>query len=118
MRVRMAMTAKIANPDRGVLSCPVRDLGLGGVYVEADDCLRAGDICTMQISLDAIQDGPRVEAHGRVVRIETGRGTAIEFTGMSSESFDHLDRLVFFNASAAEEDRNLSLDELRKKHPR
>ena len=118
MRVRVAMTAKIANPDRGVLSCPVRDLGLGGVYVEADDCLRTGDICTMEISLDAIQEGPKVEAHGRVVRIEPGRGTAIEFTGMSSESFDHLDRLVFLNVSAAEDEKNHSLDELWKKRVR
>lgn len=102
-RLRTPMTAKISNPDRGVLTCPVRDLGLGGIFVEADDCLRAGDACAMEIGLDDSPDGPKVEAYGRVVRVEAGRGTAIEFTGMSPESFDHLDRLMFYNAAGPDE---------------
>ncbi len=102
-RVRVPMTAKISNPDRGVLSCPVRDLGLGGIFVEADDCLRSGDVCAMEISLDYNPEGPRLEAYGQVVRLETGRGTAIEFTGMSAEAFDHLDRLMVLNRENGED---------------
>ncbi len=102
-RVRIPMTAKISNPDRGVLSCPVRDLGLGGIFVEADDCLRSGDVCAMEISLDYNPDGPRLEAYGRVVRLEAGRGTAIEFTGMTPEAFDLLDRLMALNRGNGED---------------
>ncbi len=102
-RVRIPMTAKISNPDRGVLSCPVRDLGLGGIFVEADDCLRAGDVCAMEICLDYNPDGPKLETYGRVVRVETGRGTAVEFTGMSPEAFDHLDRLMILNRESGED---------------
>ncbi len=102
-RVRIPMTAKISNPDRGVLSCPVRDLGLGGIFVEADDCLRSGDVCAMEICLDYNPDGPKLETYGRVVRLETGRGTAIEFTGMSPEAFDHLDRLLILNRESGED---------------
>jgi len=97
------MTAKISNPDRGVLSCPVRDIGLGGIFVEADDCLREGDACAMVISLDDTPDGPEVEAYGQVVRVEDGQGTAIEFTGMSPEAFDHLDRLMVLNRASSDE---------------
>ncbi len=103
VRVQTPMTAKISNADRGVLSCPVRDLGLGGIFVEADDCLRAGDACAMEIGLNDSPDGPRVEAYGMVVRVEPGRGTAIEFTGMSEESFDHLDRLMLLNSAGSDE---------------
>lgn len=113
-RVRIPMTAKISNPDRGVLSCPVRDLGLGGIFVEADDCLRSGDVCAMEICLDYNPDGPKLETYGRVVRLETGRGTAIEFTGMSPEAFDHLDRLMILNRENGD-----ALDEdLARKHRR
>lgn len=113
-RVRIPMTAKISNPDRGVLSCPVRDLGLGGIFVEVDDCLRSGDVCAMEICLDYNPDGPKLETYGRVVRLETGRGTAIEFTGMSPEAFDHLDRLMILNRENGD-----ALDEdLARKHRR
>lgn len=113
-RVRIPMTAKISNPDRGVLSCPVRDLGLGGIFVEVDDCLRSGDVCAMEICLDYNPDGPKLETYGRVVRLETGRGTAIEFTSMSPEAFDHLDRLMILNRENGD-----ALDEdLARKHRR
>ncbi len=111
-RARIAMTAKISNADRGVLSCPVRDLGLGGIFVAADDCLRGGDACAMEISLDGDPEGPRVETYGRVVRIEAGEGTAIECTGMSSEAIDHLDRLMLLNL---ESDDDLDEDPARKR---
>ncbi len=111
-RARVAMTAKISNAGRGVLSCPVRDLGLGGIFVVADDCLREGDNCAMEIGLDDDPEGPRLEAYGRVVRIEAGEGTAIEFSGMSPEAFDHLDRLMLINR---ESDDDLDEDPARKR---
>ena len=102
-RVRARLTARIFNQERGEFTCPVRDLGFGGVFVEAADCLRADDTCKVEISLDSSTDGPKVEASGRVARVEPGRGLAITFTEMTLDSFDHLDRLVFFGASNRDE---------------
>ena len=92
--MRARITARMSVPDRAVRVCPVRDVGLGGVYVAADGFLRRGDACALELCLSASPKSPKVEVSGRVVRVEPGRGTAIEFTQMSLESFDHLDRLV------------------------
>ncbi len=102
-RIRMRMTARVSAPDRAVRLCPVRDVGLGGIYVETDDCLRTGEICAMQLILSPSPSGPQLQATGRVVRVEPGRGTAIEFTTMSLESFDYLDRHIYDHTSEPED---------------
>ncbi len=94
------MTARMSIPDRPVHVCPVRDVGLGGVYVQADGWLRAGQICALEFKLNALPESPMIEACGRVVRVETGGGTAIQFTQLSLEAFDRLDRIVFDRAPA------------------
>jgi hypothetical protein len=76
----------------------VRDVGLGGVYVVGYGFLRRGDACALELRLSASPKSPKLEVSGRVVRVEPGRGTAIEFTQMSLASFDHLDRLVATHA--------------------
>ena len=40
-------------------------------------------------------ESTRIRAIGRVLRSSPGSGAAIEFTNMTVESFDALDRLVF-----------------------
>jgi hypothetical protein len=74
----------------------VRDVGLGGIFV-VDDCQELPDPGRMEITLDAFPEGPRIQAAGRIVRVEPGRGLAIQFTDMPLESFDQLDRLVASN---------------------
>jgi hypothetical protein len=55
----------------------------------------------MDITLDPFPNGPQIKVSGRVVRVDPGRGIAIEFTDMPLESFDHLDRLVALSPDAA-----------------
>jgi len=93
-RVRARMTARMSIPDRAVRVCPVRNVGLGGVYLELDDSLRTGDTCALELSLGALPRSPKVQARGRVVRVERDQGTALQFIRMTLESFDQLDRLV------------------------
>jgi len=101
-RIRMRMTARMSAADRAARLCPVRDIGLGGIYVETDDCLRTGEICAMELILSPSPASPQLRATGRVVRVEPGRGTAIEFTTMSLESFDYLDRHLHDHTSEQE----------------
>lgn len=95
-RVRPRMTVRMALRDELVQVCPVRDLGLGGIYVLVTTRLRPGQTCAMELQLSK-PDGPKIEARGRVVRVEPGRGAALQFTGLSLEAFDQLDRIVFNN---------------------
>ncbi len=81
--------------DKLIQVCPVRDLGLGGIYVLVTTRLRHGQTCAMELQLSSKPGGPKIEARGQVVRIEPGRGAALQFTELSLEAFDRLDRIVF-----------------------
>ncbi len=72
-------------------SRPLRDVGLGGVYVEGEGPLVVGETCRMEIELGP---GARILATARVLRVEPGRGAALEFTEMTLDCFDDLDRFV------------------------
>ena len=94
----------MSNPDQPVRSCRVRDLGLGGVFVVANAELRPGDRYSLELSPQLSVSRRRIRASGLIVRVEPGRGAAIEFTDMSVQSFDALDRLV--NRSAGRRERS------------
>ena len=74
--------------------CLIRDVGLGGLYVEMGEPFRPGDVCTLEIGADTETGVPSFEAQGRVVHAVPGRGVGVEFTRMSVETFDQLDRMV------------------------
>ena len=101
-RVPAHMTARIKTPDREVPLCPVHDAGFGGLYI--DHCLVEGEECTIQIRFDDFPEVPPVEAHGRVVRVDPERGTAIMFTEMPLELFDRLDQLMLMQGAEPDPD--------------
>ena len=84
----------MSNGDRPVRACRVRDVGFGGVFVLAEGPIRAGDHVALELAPALVPRRRSVRAKGRVVRVEPGRGIAIEFTDMTLESFDFLDRLL------------------------
>ncbi len=94
-RVRPRMTVRMAILDKLVQVCPVRDLGLGGIYVLVTTRLRPGQTCALELQLSSKPGGPKIEVRGQVVRVEPGRGAALQFTHLSLEAFDRLDRIVF-----------------------
>ena len=94
------MTARMSIPDKLVHVCPVRDRGLGGIYVEVEARLRPGQTCAMELQLGSKPNSPRIEALGQVVRVEPGHGAAFQFTDLSLDAFDQLDRIVFEAAPA------------------
>ena len=92
------MTARMTIPDKLVHICPVRDLGLGGLYLEVETRLRPGQSCALVLQLSSKPDRPGIEVSSQVVRVEPGRGAALEFTELSLEAFDQLDRIIFDSA--------------------
>ena len=69
--------------------------------------LRPGDRYSLELTPQLSVSRRRIRASGLVVRVEPGRGAAIEFTDMSVQSFDALDRLV--NQSAVRRERGAML---------
>ena len=95
-RVRVPMTARLTAVGKEPDVYPVRDLGLGGVFLESDTCLGLGDLCTLEVGIEDGPKNPKLVATGRAVRVEPGRGTAIVFTNMTVEAFDQIDRLLTY----------------------
>ena len=71
--------------------------------------LRPGDRYSLELSPQLSVSRRRIRASGRIVRVEPGRGAAIEFTDMSVQSFDALDRLVSRRAEGKERAEMLRL---------
>ncbi len=92
----------MSNPDQPVRSCRVRDLGLGGVFVVSNAELQTDDVYSLELSPQLSVSRRRIRVSGRIVRVDPGRGAALEFTDMSVQSFDALDRLLRGNADRKE----------------
>ena len=93
-RVSAPLRARVRAAGRVVHFRPVRDIGLGGVCIQGAEWLRPGDACDLELDPEDAADAGWIVATGRVVRVQPGYGTAIEFTEMNLESFDRLDELV------------------------
>jgi uncharacterized protein (TIGR02266 family) len=77
-----------ANRVRGKIRFDSKDLSVGGAFLRSDLLFEVGEELRIEFSLP---DGPRVRAHGRVVRVSRERdpgnvpGMGIEFTDLSAE---------------------------------
>ncbi len=86
----------------GDITGRLRDLSLNGAFLEGTGDVSAGSECTLEILLgDESSAGPRVEAHGHVVRVDS-EGIAIAFDEIPHESWEHLTRLVRLHSSEPE----------------
>ncbi len=90
-RVPLRQTARLSKGPHVVGSRPLRDVGLGGVYIKGEGPLAVGETCRMEIEF---APGARILATARVLRVEPGLGAALEFTEMTLDCFDDLDRFV------------------------
>ncbi len=96
-RVAVAVSADIITSVGLIRAVRLRDVGLTGVFVLVSECLPLGTQCRVVLTLE--EDGPKIEAFGRVIRTE-GTGMAIEFTEIHGlDSLEHLRNLVRFNTT-------------------
>ncbi len=96
-RVPARMTATIKTSSKEISSCPVHDVGFGGLYV--DHCLDENAACMIEIRFAEFPEVAPVRAEGRVVRVDPDRGSAIMFTEMPLELFDRLDEFMLMQGS-------------------
>jgi hypothetical protein len=76
-RKLLRIEARYQDSHGRVLKGTVRNVSLGGVFIETQHPLEMND--TLRVSLDAHDLGKVIDVSGRVARLEPNRGMAIEF---------------------------------------
>jgi hypothetical protein len=74
-----------------------RDVSLSGIYLFGERSLAAGTPCSVTLLLGGPESDVRVEARGRVARLDDG-GMAVGFEEVGFDGYQHLQRLVLLNA--------------------
>jgi len=76
-RKLLRIEARYQDFEDNVLKGTVRNISLGGVYVETPNPLELN--LAIRLSLDAVDLGKVIDVYGRVVRVDQGKGMGIEF---------------------------------------
>jgi len=87
-RKPLKVQARYQDRDGTVLKGVVRNISLGGVYIETPRPLQFGE--TIQLSLDAVDVSKVIDVEGRVVRHEADKGMGIEFTDQNNKDIKKL----------------------------
>jgi Tfp pilus assembly protein PilZ len=80
--------ARFQDSNRKILKGTVRNIGIGGVYIETPNTLERGEIILM--TLDVIDEGRVIDVEGEVVRCEPEKGMGIEFTDQDNPEIKKL----------------------------
>jgi predicted RNA-binding protein YlqC (UPF0109 family) len=76
-RKLLRIEARYQDFEENVLKGTVRNISLGGVYVETSNPLEKN--LAIRLSLDAVDLGKVIDVYGKVVRVDEGKGMGIEF---------------------------------------
>jgi hypothetical protein len=101
-RVASHLTVELESDSGKRLASPARDVAMSGVYVDAAWPGEVGDPCRVTIFLEGDGGIPPLTALGRVVRVEP-EGTAVDFTELSLDAYEHLKNLVRLNSDNIEQ---------------
>ena len=87
-RKPLKIEARYQDLNRKVLKGTVRNIGIGGVYIETPHTLELGEI--IRIILDVIDEGRIIYVEGKVVHCEPEKGMGIEFTDQDNREIKKL----------------------------
>lgn len=87
-RKPLKIEARYQDANRNVLKGTVRNISIGGVFIETPRPLERGEVIHM--TLDAVDVGKVLDIEGKVVRSEPERGMGIEFTDQDNREVKKL----------------------------
>jgi hypothetical protein len=96
-RVLFRTEVTVTAGDRVETSTQLRDISLGGAFVEGASSLAEDEPCVLSIDLIGPASLLRVEVEGFVTRVEPG-GIGIKFTRIDVDSLLHLHHLIKVHA--------------------
>ncbi|MCH8924496.1 MAG: PilZ domain-containing protein [Planctomycetes bacterium] len=79
-------------------SSNVVDVSMNGVFIRSGELIPAGSKCRVRLSNDS---GLLIDAEGEVSRVDAD-GMAVQFTSLEVDDYQHLRRLVHYNAADAD----------------
>lgn len=100
-RVPVSLRAELISEDGRVVSGLVHDVSVGGISIEAQAQFALATPCTIRIQLETGTRPIQVEARGTVLRSEAGI-IALRLSAVDADGFEHLQKLVLYNASNAQ----------------
>lgn len=87
-RKPLKIEARYQDKDGKVLKGVVRNISIGGVYIQTPRPLERGE--TLHLSLDAVDVGKVIDVEGKVVRFEAEKGMGIEFMDQNNKDIKKL----------------------------
>ena len=84
----MKIEARYQDSNGEVLKGTVRNISIGGVYIETPHTLTYGEF--LRLTLDAVDVGRVIDVEGKVVRCEPAKGMGIEFTDQDNREVKKL----------------------------
>jgi hypothetical protein len=92
-RVLFRTEVRVTAGDHIETSTKLRDISLGGAFIEGTSSLQEGEPCVMSVELVGPASLLRIEVEGSVIRAEPG-GIGIKFTKIDVDSLLHLHHLI------------------------
>ncbi len=92
-RINYRGKVDIKTPDGLVITAPVKDLSMKGMYVITDEIIPVGRSVEIFFGDDRLSE-KKLSISGRVARMD-GNGFAVEFEKMDLQTFCHIKALVF-----------------------
>ena len=80
----------------------IKDLSYGGVFIETEDLPPLGEIVSVVLTIEGVSPSIKIFLKGKVVRRIPGKGFALKFVQIASESLTHLKNLLYFNSPSPE----------------
>ncbi len=96
-RVEIQMLAELTVAGQPSIRGQLHDVSMNGLCVECESDFHVGDTCHVRILLGEPEAEIAIQAEGEVNR-RMGANLAISFTSVDSESYQHLQNLVLYNA--------------------
>ncbi len=94
-RINYQGKVDVKTPDGFVITAPVKDLSMKGIYVITDEVIPVGRSVEIFFGVsDDIFSEKRLSVSGRIARID-GNGFAVEFEKMDLQTFCYIKALVF-----------------------
>ena len=100
-RVAVQVPVEVQADGRSLLGVITGNVSMKGLLLKTEETLAEGTLCSLRIPL--VAGIAEIQAEARVVRVYPG-AMAFQYTRIiGTESFDHLRRLVVYNAPDTEQ---------------
>ena len=96
-RIPFRTEARISAGAKVISSNNLRNISLGGAFVEVNERLPEGEVCVLSVDLIGPASLLRIQVDGYVVRAEDD-GIAVKFTRIDLDSLIHLRHLIKVHA--------------------